>query len=393
MRTAHIVSLESLAGVEILYKDYIRESSNSSLNITISPTNKMNTFIKNELELHSKIFFYKKLGKLHLPKISLIRNYNFKHILKKNNSEIVINWNRLKADVTIPSEVKSVYYEHSAAWYDHCPKAATKILQRADGIIAVSQAAKKVIELKYGKELSKKIVVNNNPLPISRVHLAHKPPAKEKLTLGFVGRFMPVKAPWIILHSLKLLREQGYEADAILMGNGPLLEEMKHLANSLGIEKYCLFTGSVSDPTPYYQKIKYLIISSYCEPFGLIALEGINFGCIPLYNDVDGVGESFRSYSQDLSLSPVLGEKENLELKGFFPKDIKVVLDRNTSTLISPKTPNPIDILNKITALERNESRYEIILSELQTLVLEEHQFDKYLERQYNYLERILHDQ
>lgn len=391
MRIAHIVSLESLAGVEILYKDFIHGSSNRCENFTISPSNRINTFIKDEIFQFTKIFFYKKLGFLHLPKINRIRSYHFQSIINKNQTNIVLNWNRLKTDINIPKSVKSIYYEHSAVWYNHCANSAEKILQRADGIIAVSHAAKRVLELKYGRNLEEKIFVTRNPLPFSRSSLLNSKPIKNRVTLGFIGRFMPVKAPWIILHTLKELREKGLEADAILVGDGPLLEEMKKLARFLGIDKYTQFTGSVSEPAPYYEKIKYLIIPSYCEPFGLVALEGIHLGCLPLYNDIDGVGESFRHFSDELSLIPVLGEKENIELRGDFPRDIPLVFDHRKDSLVSPMTPSPSQIVTKILALEASSGNFERINDALRSEILKEHQFSHYLEKQYHFFEKILH--
>ena len=68
-----------------------------------------------------------------------------------------------------------------------------------------------------------------------------------------------------------------------LLGDGPDLDFNRNLAARLGAER-CHFHGC-TDPTPFYRESAVICLTSTYEGFGMVLLEGMQHGCIPMAFD------------------------------------------------------------------------------------------------------------
>jgi len=107
-----------------------------------------------------------------------------------------------------------------------------------------------------------------------------------RLRLGFHGRFASVKRIDRLLHVAALVSRQR-AVEVVLVGEGPLQQELASLAASLGVslrcERYCLAVEKL------ISEFDVEIIASQGEPFGLSAVEALQAGH-PTFVFADGGG-------------------------------------------------------------------------------------------------------
>lgn len=116
--------------------------------------------------------------------------------------------------------------------------------------------------------------------------------------MAFVGRLVSDKGVETALAAARLLRERGYDLPFYIAGDGPLRAELEECAKSGGLGGNVRFTGNLSpsELAALLNTVKYLVIPSvWAEPFGIVALEGIACGCIPIGTNqgglVDAIGK------------------------------------------------------------------------------------------------------
>jgi len=95
-----------------------------------------------------------------------------------------------------------------------------------------------------------------------------------------VGRLVPYKGFEVLLDAMREI-----DATLLLIGTGPLREELQARIVALGIQNKVHMLGYVSDTVPYYRASKMLVLPSVsrAESFGLVQVEAMAAG-IPVIN-------------------------------------------------------------------------------------------------------------
>ncbi len=153
-------------------------------------------------------------------------------------------------------------------------------LPRADKIIVVTSNLKEVLQRDYGVPAEKIVVIPNGTNtdlfePMDTIE------SREKLGLNhrsnyvcFVGAFHAWQGLETYLKSVPLVLKQCPDTRFILVGDGPMKQELVSLTERLGIANRVLFTGMVS-----HQDIPFYInASDVC----VVPKEGLNYGFSPL---------------------------------------------------------------------------------------------------------------
>ncbi|MDZ4379862.1 MAG: glycosyltransferase family 4 protein [Parvibaculum sp.] len=104
----------------------------------------------------------------------------------------------------------------------------------------------------------------------------------------FMGRFDREKAIDTMLKGIARLSGER-AAKLILVGNGPREEELKALAQDLGIAARVEFTGRLDDVTPALRKADFYLSTSLSEGMSNSVLEAMSFGVVPVVTRVSGV--------------------------------------------------------------------------------------------------------
>ena len=116
--------------------------------------------------------------------------------------------------------------------------------------------------------------------------------------LVFVGRLVKDKGCDVLIDALVQLNSSNIRHNLTIIGSGPEEATLKQQSSQLGLTQQINFLGQQSPSTvaQILNQSKYHIIPSrWAEPFGIVALEGIACGAIPIGTDqgglVDAIGK------------------------------------------------------------------------------------------------------
>jgi glycosyltransferase involved in cell wall biosynthesis len=106
--------------------------------------------------------------------------------------------------------------------------------------------------------------------------------ASDAWIVGNVGRLHPDKDQATLLRGFaQALPGLPAKAQLVIMGTGRLEQDLKELANELGIGARVRFLGQVADARRYFRAFDAFALSSDHEPFGMVLLEAMAAG-VPL---------------------------------------------------------------------------------------------------------------
>ncbi len=118
----------------------------------------------------------------------------------------------------------------------------------------------------------------------------------------FLGRLVSDKGADIIVTALhKLLMEKqtngiiNENLSLTIVGNGSEKELLEKMVANLGLQNHVFFTGALSGEALVncLNKHRFLVVPSrWEEPFGIVALEGMACGCIPIVSDGGGLPDA-----------------------------------------------------------------------------------------------------
>lgn len=118
--------------------------------------------------------------------------------------------------------------------------------------------------------------------------------------LLFVGRLIRDKGIDVLLHALHLLKSEGLEPRLRIIGDewhrsASLLPQWQSEANALGLANQVTFLGALSsaETAQMMQTARVLVVpSTWQEPFGIVALEGLAAGCRVVASSGGGLPEA-----------------------------------------------------------------------------------------------------
>ena len=117
---------------------------------------------------------------------------------------------------------------------------------------------------------------------------------KRDKELIFVGRLVADKGCNLLLLALAKLKNLSLTPSLTIVGEGPELQSLKQLAKQLDIDQQITFTGIKQGKQLNLllnQHHIMIIPSIWSEPFGIVALEGMSAGCVPIASENGGLGE------------------------------------------------------------------------------------------------------
>jgi exopolysaccharide biosynthesis WecB/TagA/CpsF family protein len=142
----------------------------------------------------------------------------------------------------------------------------------------------------------------------------------------FVGRLVQQKDPQVLLAAFALRFRHGPARLAIL-GEGPLLPELRTQADALGITQHVVFAGFVHDPAAWVERAQALVMPSRYEGFGNVIVEALGCGTPVIAADCPHGPAEILGHGQFGRLVPV-GDADALaramqgELRGEFPPEL-----------------------------------------------------------------------
>ena len=115
--------------------------------------------------------------------------------------------------------------------------------------------------------------------------------------LAFLGRLVSLKGCQTLLRALGCLHREGLAPGLTVIGDGPDRAMLVALAEREGIAEQVRFVGTLQGQSlaEALNRHRVLVVpSSFEEPFGIVALEGLACGCLPVVSArgglVDAIG-------------------------------------------------------------------------------------------------------
>lgn len=246
----------------------------------------------------------------------LIALYRWADVVYQNNIELGALWPRLfiRKPTVISVRTWIRANDSRVRWVDRLKKWT---LTKADAVIAISEAIR--------SDSFENAVVIGNPYRSSLFRV--RPEIRRENSVAFLGRFVSDKGADLLIRAFAQIK--GESSGLTLVGSGPEEQELRRLADSLGV--YVRFTGALQGEELVRELNRHKILavpSRWAEPFGNVALEGLACGCIVVGSDTGGLpdaigqaGLTFRSGEcQDLTLKLGALLTDELFAKGFRSK-------------------------------------------------------------------------
>lgn len=209
------------------------------------------------------------------------------------------NFGRL---ASLISDTKVIIHEHfvdpSVPFYQ---RIADYVLKSSiDYGIAVSESVKDFMKKnRYIPEDKIEIIYNGAPLGEFR-KLSKKEIKREKVrwnipqnysVVGTVGRLDEQKGVKFFIEAANEVKRNIEEVKFVVVGDGPLTDELKSKARSFGIEKSVVFTGYQSDVARVQSMFDVQVFPSLWEGTPLTLFEAMSMGVPIVSTPVDGLGE------------------------------------------------------------------------------------------------------
>lgn len=177
----------------------------------------------------------------------------------------------------------------SLGWQDHLKRWA---LQRVHTSAAVSTV------------LARHIGPNCRVMPNPYASQLFQPPAPAVPTAGrngliFLGRLVSDKGCDLAIATLTALRAQGLDLNLTVVGTGPEAATLQQQAQSLGVAPHVHFKGVLRGPALVQEMHKHRVLlacSRWEEPFGLVALEALATGLVPVVPNRGGLPEAIGEF-------------------------------------------------------------------------------------------------
>ena len=151
------------------------------------------------------------------------------------------------------------------------------VARRADRVIAISDAVKRYMAGSGLGIPAGKIQTIFYGIDAAAFAACGTPPPRE-LTIGFVGRLVPQKDIATLLRGFALLADGSVQARLVIVGEGPLMGELRQLADELGIASHVEWAGFREDIAAVMAGFDIFALTSLYEGLGLVLLEAMAAG-------------------------------------------------------------------------------------------------------------------
>jgi glycosyltransferase involved in cell wall biosynthesis len=166
-------------------------------------------------------------------------------------------------------------------------------------VIAVSEEVANSIKINYGKPKPLVQVVANgaDTAKYARTQTVEKDIRKElnipatATVIGITCVFRVQKRLGTWLEIAQALHAKHPDTFFIIVGDGPLRDEIKAKAKALGTDKYVFFAGLQTETRPYFTAMDVFMMSSEFEGLPIALLEAMSMNCVPACTTAGGIPE------------------------------------------------------------------------------------------------------
>ncbi|HUP12518.1 MAG TPA: glycosyltransferase, partial [Niastella sp.] len=166
-------------------------------------------------------------------------------------------------------------------------------------VIAVSAEVANSIKTNYGKARPLVQVVANGADTAKYARMETVQPDIRKqlnipataMVIGVTCVFRAQKRLATWLQIAQALHAKHADTFFIIVGDGPLRDEVHAKAKELGTDKYVVFAGLQTDTRPYFTAMDVFMMSSEFEGLPIALLEAMSMNCMPACTEAGGIPE------------------------------------------------------------------------------------------------------
>lgn len=168
-----------------------------------------------------------------------------------------------------------------------------KAYARFQTVAHVSQTVREAFERRFGAHAGS--VVLHNPVDRDAVRsgaaAAEKVPEKKHFRFVSVGRLEEQKGFDRLISALARLKERGWQAELVILGEGSRRRELEGQAAALGVADSVLMPGFRENPYPWMASADLFVCSSRSEGMSTVITEALALGLPVLAVECSGVRE------------------------------------------------------------------------------------------------------
>lgn len=123
---------------------------------------------------------------------------------------------------------------------------------------------------------------------------------KNAIVIGNLAVFREQKSIPDWLHAFKKISDKVENVFGLLVGAGPLENEIKALVSSLGLEKKVMLPGLQTDTVSYFSAMDIFMMSSEFEGLPIALLEAMSMKCAVVSTKAGGVVEVIRDFKDGI---------------------------------------------------------------------------------------------
>ncbi|MBP7862478.1 glycosyltransferase family 4 protein [bacterium] len=165
------------------------------------------------------------------------------------------------------------------------------------------------------------------------------PVEESEFTFVFSGRGFRKKGLDILFRACQILKKQGQKFKLLVTGVRDRLE-LKIRAKWLGIEDQVEFLGFVTDIERIYARAKVLVLPSRVEPFGMVPVQAMQLGLVPIVSRACGVSEVLKHNEDSLILEDHLDPSELASLMRTLMFDDQMRINLSNNARLAVKNIN-----------------------------------------------------
>lgn len=134
----------------------------------------------------------------------------------------------------------------------------------------------------------------------------YRAPRQHVKTLFCAARLSNEKGLIFLIHALKLLREQGYDLELKLAGDGPSRDRLEALTSELGLSSHVYFLGFLTEDAVVteLQSCDLFVLPSFVEGLPVSAMEAMAVGVPVVATNIAGTSELVEHEKTGLLVRP-----------------------------------------------------------------------------------------
>ncbi|WP_342596436.1 glycosyltransferase family 4 protein [Salinicola lusitanus] len=397
MNVSHFASFNVAGGIGLLCATLIQELSRRHVNLVFNKGDRVAKAMAARLPPDTPVIRYKAPQGVKLPAwVPGLREWGVSRSLTGlPRPDVLLSWSQLNAGPLIAAHRKlgarAIHYDHGSAWRAMPSRSRLAHLAACDGVICVSHATRRMLQLRWGvADIS--MVVQHNPLihPLrDRVVIeAPEPAVKRRWRLGVAGRLVPVKGFPIAIRALRRLVDGGLDAELHVLGSGMMQQDLETLVEALQLKDRVVFHGFVDDMPAALARLDLLLCPSFRETFGMVSIEAAAVGCPVIGSRVDGLPETLDEGVTGLTL-PCTEAVESLTTHPGHSSISAQVYDPDTDQLRVPLGVSPVRLAESVAAVLGDPERHHRMRVAGRQFVSERFTLERYVDSMTRHLQSM----